>query len=211
MHRESLVIYPPVTVEDYSCLIKRKDRENMVLTISRIDESKGLDLIPNVAAKVNNTKFVIIGSLGSKHCLQNLHATIQELGLEKRVIVIPNASEKVKKAYLAKSKIYLHACQYEAFGISVVEAMASGLVPIVYKNGTAWTEILRKEQGLYGYGYVDVSSCAIFIEALLHNDSLRNEIANRSLDQALRFDRKIYRKTVVTLIEKLLRFRDIKQ
>jgi glycosyltransferase involved in cell wall biosynthesis len=143
--------------------------------------------------------------------LQNLHEAIRELGLEKRVIIIPNASEKVKKAYLATAKIYLHANQYEAFGISVVEAMASGLVPIVYKNGAPWTEILREEQGLYGYGYLDVCSCANFIEALLHNDSLRNDIAKRSLEQSLRFDRKIYRKNVVTLIEKLLRLRDIKQ
>ncbi len=210
LHKKSLVLYPPVYSEDYSGLSKLKDRDDIVLTISRIEEPKGLDLILNVAAKVHNAKFVIIGSSGSKRYLKNLYQTISELGLEKRVIIIPNADEKVKKAYLAKAKIYLHANQYEAFGISVVEAMASGLVPIVYKNGAPWTDILCEEQGLYGYGYSDVCSCANLIEALLQNDYLRNETAKRSLNQALRFDRKIYRKAVVKLIGKCLGFKDVK-
>jgi len=207
LNRKALILYPPVHVTNYLSLSKLKCRANIVLTISRIDESKGLDFIPNIAAKVDDAKFVIIGSVCSKSCLQGLQRTITKAGLEKRVIIIPNASEEVKKACLAKAKIYLSLSRYEAFGISVIEGMASGLVPLVYKNGAPWVDILREEPGLYGYGYADACSCANLINVIIHNDHLRTEITQRSMEQSLQFNNQIYRKNIVTLVEQLLKLK----
>lgn len=205
LNADTTVLYPPVDVECYLPLSSLDVRENIVLTISRIDESKGLELIPYVASKVDCAKFVIIGSVGSESCFQNLQKLIKELGLEKKVLVISNASELLKKEYLAKAKIYLHSSRYEAFGISVVEAMASGLLPIVFANGAPWVDILNETQGLYGYGYSDPISCANLIRIVLSNDSLRNEIIQRAITRSFSFSRRNYKKRLIELVGKSMR------
>jgi alpha-1,2-mannosyltransferase len=43
----------------------------------------------------------------------------------------------------------------EHFGISVVEAMVSGLVPVVHSSGGPWLDILEQGKGGFGYNTPD--------------------------------------------------------
>ena len=209
LHGKAYVLYPPVQIDDHINLSKISNRENIVLTISRIDESKGLDLVPRIAERTSDAKFVIIGSLGSERCLHEINSIIRNLQLIDRVVVVPNVSEEMKKILLSKAKIYLHTSQYEPFGISVVEAMASGLVPLVYKSGGPWIDILCEKQGVYGYGYEDVRSCANLVNDILNDDSLRMQVVQRSIERSKIFEDRTFRKNLVMIVEEALRLNSL--
>ncbi|MDQ3961502.1 MAG: glycosyltransferase, partial [Thermoproteota archaeon] len=60
---------------------------------------------------------------------------IETYGLSQTVTLTPNASNKELIDSMSKSMIYLHTMIGEHFGVSIVEAMAAGLVPIVPAYG----------------------------------------------------------------------------
>jgi glycosyltransferase involved in cell wall biosynthesis len=178
-----LVVYPPVNVEEYLPLSQNKDRDNTVLVIGRIEPAKNIASVPLIAEKVKNGRFVIIGSIGSYSYYKHLVGLIKSLKVEDRVRILPNASEWQKIELLRKAKVYLHPMKYEHFGISIVEAMAAGLVPVVHRSGGPWTDIV--EFGRYGFGFRDEDEAISIIENALELqgaelESLRSKIVTRS-------------------------------
>jgi len=200
-----LVVYPPVDVEKYLLLSKIRERENIILTISRIEEGKGLEIIPKLAVKISNAGFVVIGTLSTYHYLHYLQKMSKSLGVGNRVKIIPNASEDIKRTYLSRSKIYFHPMKYEHFGIAIVEAMASGLVPLVNKTGGPWIDILNSRQGLYGYAYKDIDSCAAYADLLLNSDDLREKIVKRAKDRSKKFCSEAFRHKLIGIVGKMLK------
>jgi glycosyltransferase involved in cell wall biosynthesis len=67
--------------------------------------------------------------------LDYLQAIVKRYGVEEQVKFYPNASAEQKTDLLKKAKIYLHTMEGEHFGISIVEAMAYGCVPVVHDSG----------------------------------------------------------------------------
>jgi glycosyltransferase involved in cell wall biosynthesis len=178
-----LVVYPPVNVEEYLPLSRNKDRDNTVLVIGRIEPAKNIASVPFIAEKVKNGRFVIIGSIGSYSYYKHLVGLIKSLKVEDRVRILPNASEWQKIELLRRAKVYLHPMKYEHFGISIVEAMAAGLIPVVHRSGGPWTDIV--EFGRYGFGFRDEDEAASIIENALELqgtelESLRSKIVTRS-------------------------------
>jgi len=72
----------------------------------------------------------------------------------------------------------LHAKVDEPFGISVVEGMSVGAVPVVHKSGGSWTDII--EEGKYGYGYLTEEEAVESLYQALNNESLRKEVKERA-------------------------------
>jgi glycosyltransferase involved in cell wall biosynthesis len=165
---EAIVLYPPVNIERYLTLSKHGNRESIVVTISRIEPMKNLDIIIDVAKEVKEAKFVVLGSMQSSSYYAHLIRRIRMLNLEGRVKILINASEELKMEILKKAKIYLHSTKYEHFGIAVVEAMAAGLIPIVHKSGGPWTDII--EFGKYGFGYSNLEEAKYIIHNLVNLD-----------------------------------------
>jgi glycosyltransferase involved in cell wall biosynthesis len=165
---KAIVLYPPVDIEKYLTLSKHGDRENIVVTISRIEPMKNLDIITDIAKEVKEARFVILGLMQSNSYYAHLMRRIRMLNLEDRVKILINASEELKMEILKKAKIYLHPTKYEHFGIAVVEAMAAGLIPIVHKSGGPWTDII--EFGKYGFGYSNLEEAKYIIHNLVNLD-----------------------------------------
>ena len=69
---------------------------------------------------------------------------VRDYGLEKRIKFTSNATNKELIDAMATSSIYLHTMKGEHFGVSIVEAMAAGLIPIVPSYGGC-SEIAPKE------------------------------------------------------------------
>lgn len=133
------VLYPPVPRTFFDDLTESPasaSRENVVVTVSRFGVNKGLEKIPYIATLLGeDTKFVIIGLLQSSRVYEAVKQQIKRLDVSDRVLLLPNASRSEIKEVLKKAKIYLHTRIGEHFGISIVEAMAAGCVPIVPNSG----------------------------------------------------------------------------
>ncbi|HIE54352.1 MAG TPA: glycosyltransferase [Chromatiaceae bacterium] len=132
------VVYPPVDVEYFSKVSGNDKREKLVVTISRFVEGKKLDKIVDVAAKLKDYVFILIGSTYeySHRVLTKIERKVREYHLDNVVIETDLPRTKMLE-YLREARFYLHPPYAEHFGIAIVEAMAAGLVPLVYRDGGA--------------------------------------------------------------------------
>lgn len=135
------VLYPPVNVSYFSYSNKRLcgSKEDIVVTFSRFSKEKKLENIPVIAKQaVKGISFVIAGScqtVSSYRVLQSLRELVKKLEVADRVKLLPNISRERVRKLLWSSKVYLHTRENEPFGITIVEAMSSGCIPIVHDSG----------------------------------------------------------------------------
>jgi len=197
-----LILHPPVVVERYLRLAMNKQRDDLVVTISRIDPSKNLNMIIDIAKRVRNAKFIIIGTLSSCSYLRALIKEIKKNHLEGRIRILIDISEEQKMNLLRKAKIYLHTMKYEHFGIAIVEGMAAGLIPIVHKSGGPWIDII--ERGKYGFGFENLEDVANIIEFVLGLDTnTLSELRSSIVEKAKVFSFNNFKLKVSKIIEKV--------
>ena len=129
-----------------------QNKKKIVLTVGEINQEtylrKGLDRFIQVAEKMQDVQFIHIGKWTDnkgKPCNRMIEyvkkkspKNIQYLGYVDR--------DEMKKHY-SESKVYLQLSRHEAFGVSVVEAMAHGCTPFV-SNVFALPEVV------YGNGFI---------------------------------------------------------
>jgi glycosyltransferase involved in cell wall biosynthesis len=198
------VVYPPVDVENFQSLYRRKERENLVVTISRFRPGKNLEAIPTIAKHVD-ARFVIIGQSdqASASTINAVRVLAKKLKVQNRVQLLTNEPRSVLREQLSNAKVLLHTQFFEAFGISVVEAMASGCVPIVPDVGGPWLDILDQEQGRYGYAYRSPKDAAETIGLLMEDEGLRREVVSRAYRRAEVFSTSIFTRNMLRLVEKV--------
>lgn len=202
LETDALIVYPPVDIEKYIAVNEVSEKENNVLTISRLEGIKNLAFIPELAQKTRNCKFIILGLTGatSRQYVSRLLREAKTLGVEDRIEIVQNASETTKKEILSRSKIYLHTRLNEPFGISIAEAMAAGLVPVVHQSGGPWLDILDERQGTYGYFYTSTDEAANIINELLDKEQERLQVSARAIERSKLFDSKRFMNCMVRLV-----------
>jgi glycosyltransferase involved in cell wall biosynthesis len=134
------VLYPPVDTERFSPAYRQpiNAREAKVLVVSRFSPEKLIENAIKIAHILGGKiKFQIIGSLApaNRPYFKRLQQMIETYGLSQTVTLTPNASNEELIDSMSKSMIYLHTMIGEHFGVSIVEAMAAGLLPIVPAYG----------------------------------------------------------------------------
>lgn len=125
--RDATVIYPPVAVEDFSCV---EQKEDFYFTASRMVPYKKMDLIVEAFTKMPDKKLVVIGD-GSEYkkiaAIAVGHANITLLGYQ---------PFEVLKSHMQRAKAFVFAAE-EDFGITPVEAQACGTPVIAFGKGGA--------------------------------------------------------------------------
>lgn len=153
------VLYPPINIDRFSIAYQSKYRQPRVLVIGRFSPEKQLERVIKVARLLKEKiEFEVIGSLvpANRPYFDSLRRMIYEHGLEGKVRLTPNATNVELLNAMSTSAIYLHTMYGEHFGVSIVEAMAAGLVPIVPSYGGC-SEIVPSE---YQYGTLeDAAAC----------------------------------------------------
>ena len=179
------VLYPPFS----SCISEigkdttKKLQENLVVTTSRLEPNKLLERIPRIAAQTDsNIHFAVIGRLYNKETLTNLQNLTEKLGLTSRVRFYPNASAEQKIDLLKRAKIYLHTMIGEHFGISIVEAMALGCLPIAHNSG-GMREFVPQQ-----YRYETTQDAADKINAEMQNWSREKSLEAQELSAKFSYD-----------------------
>jgi alpha-1,3-mannosyltransferase len=109
------------------------DKKNIFLYLGRISKNKRIDnLIETIRLLKKHGydyKLYIIGK-DWDGMEKDLKKSVAKNGLENNVIFKGEVSEKEKIKHLSEAKFFLSASEYEGFGISLLEAMASGCVVI---------------------------------------------------------------------------------
>jgi glycosyltransferase involved in cell wall biosynthesis len=140
---DAKILYPPVDVETFQKIASKSNhqREDIILVISRIAPDKQIENAIEVARLIRRRGIgkgmIIAGNLHDydNRYYQQLKKMIDDYGLSDFVRLQTNISFSKLVELLQLAKVYFHPRIDEHFGISIVEAMASGLVPIVSDIG----------------------------------------------------------------------------
>jgi glycosyltransferase involved in cell wall biosynthesis len=184
--RDSVVIYPPVDVEDFYI---SDTSEDYYITVGRLEPYKRFDII--VEAFTNNKmKLVVIGDGTELKYLKSIAGSNIEFKgyLDK---------EKIKD-YLSKSKAFVFA-GVEDFGIVIIEAHASGVPSIVFKGGAA-NEIINEVNGLC---YEIQSSDSLNKKIIDFENQYLLYDKNKIRESSLKFSKERFKYEMKTYIESL--------
>jgi len=203
--RNATIVYPPVDVETFAFAAKSDMREDLVISCGRYSPEKNYEFILEVAEKLRDRpiRFIIVGA-SSGRVSSEYYEKLERIRRAKRlknVELLKDVDFSKLLALYGKAKIYLHAMGYEHFGISIVEAMAAGLVPIVHRSGGPWEDILKAQQGKHGFSYSTAEEAARTIEDLIENEHAREEIVSRNMGYTYTFSSESYKKKILSIIE----------
>lgn len=134
--RESVVIHPPVRCKFFQI---SKENEDYFLVVSRLQEYKKIDLVVETFNKLN-LPLVIIGDGPEKEKLMKM--------ANKNIKFLGRASDEVIKEHYAKCKAFIFPGE-EDFGITPLEAQASGRPVIAYGKGGALETVVDGVTGLF--------------------------------------------------------------
>ena len=153
----------------------------VVLSLSRIHKSKGIDQIISVAKYFPEIKFVIMGKDGGAEAgLKRLAASLKL----KNLIFGGQVSDKEKMEAYAGSDIFCAPSHFEAFNISLLEAMSQGCAVISSnKGGMPWVS------GTAGLTFVDgnLEDLKQKLKRTVENESLRKTMQKKSVERAKKF------------------------
>jgi len=155
---DSTVLPPPVDVDIFrnACLTSNA-RDDSVLVISRFHPSKKIENVIHLAKLLHQnelgTGMNIVGNMlpdgiGYFNYLNNL---VKHYELEDFVKFEINLKFDRLLDHMRRSKVYVHPLPGEPFGISTVEAMSAGVIPVVPDIG-GHTEFVPAKYQFHTYG-----------------------------------------------------------
>jgi len=195
---DSKVLHPPIDYKFYHSYYSDR-RENIVVTISRYSPEKHLEAIPRIASQVPEAEFYLVGSVSSYSgpVIEKIR-TKAETYKANNFHMVFNASREQLAELLGKAKVYLHPPFPEHFGIAIAEAMSAGAVPVIFKDGGGWTDIVGPfDKSL---GYQNLAEAVNIIKALLWDS---NELREKSKKASLYASRFSYEQFKVNLADHL--------
>lgn len=189
------VRYPGIDTEYFNTKKNKIDKEinlkpNSILTVSRLVPAKGIDRVIKAVAKLNkrmNFHLYIAGgsvhdslSQEEKYTHKELDALIKKHRLVRKVSFVGFVDhDKVLPAYYRNADVFILGGRYEPFGLTTLEAMACGTVPIVSAAAGSREVII---DGLNGF-ITDTSkdsTLAKFITKVLTDDKVRKRISENA-------------------------------
>lgn len=124
-----------VDIKRFSSIVKSINK-NCLLYIGRIDAHKRVDLLVKLVAALKKRGEIVSLAIVGPHwdkTIYQLRGLARTLGVEDLISFVGSVSDQEVANYLQKCHIFLSASQYEGFGISAVEAMASGTLCVLNK------------------------------------------------------------------------------
>lgn len=208
--KESIVLSPAIDLAK----IKKGSKENIILSVGRFTKAlntKKQDFLIECFKKMcseglRGWKLVLIGSSlpCDKDFVESLSLRIKNFPIE----IYNNASFKTLSGYYPKAKIYWHAAGYaedlqknperaEHFGISTLEAMAAGAVPLVF-NGGGQVEIVEDKKN--GFLWDTQEELINKTLEIINNPKLFKNISGKAAERAMDFNNEAFCKRVNDLL-----------
>ncbi|MEK7570651.1 MAG: glycosyltransferase family 4 protein [Patescibacteria group bacterium] len=212
-HIPSMVLYPPVVIKSVPV-----SKENIILHVGRFrvnsewegDYKKQFVMVESfkkmIDTGVTGWKFVLAVSLRAEDAEQFARLRHNAKGYPIEFLIdVPN--DALWKTY-NKAKIYWHASGYgedlsahpdyaEHFGISTVEAMGAGVVPIVINAG-GQTEIV--ENGKDGLLWNTLEELVSKTKKLMHDQKLWQQLSLNAREKAQKFTKEQFCRDVQKLV-----------
>jgi alpha-1,3-mannosyltransferase len=118
--------------------IQKHIKPGLLLGIGRIVENKRIEkliqLLPDLAQQFPEVQLVWVGQ-DPLNRIPYLLEMAREIGVKSRVNFQGQVTDQHLQELLSQAHLFVSAASYEAFGLSTIEAMSSGTVPVVTPVG----------------------------------------------------------------------------
>ena len=169
-------------------------RENIFLSIGRIQEQKKqletIKFLNNFKKVDSNFLCYFIGGPSGKSgddYLDELKQSVKELNLEPNIEFLGNLPQTNIKDLMNKSKLLIHASQYETFGLVAIEANSMGL-PILSINTGSLIEIIENNKnGYFAEDFLDIDANN-FVKDLLNDDDFFKNVMNQCIQKSKKYN-----------------------
>lgn len=206
---------PLVDVEPLINSSNIAQKEKIILNVGRFFpqlHSKRQDILVTIFGRLkhqykketNGWRLVLIGGVENQEYADRVHKMAQ--GLD--VTILHDVNQAQLQDWYKKSSIYWHATGYrindedephkvEHFGISTVEAMAAGCVPVVIAKG-GQHEVIGED--LLKWSWITQKECIKKTRQLIIHKKLRNQLQLQAQERSRLFSPKVFRSKLAKLI-----------
>jgi glycosyltransferase involved in cell wall biosynthesis len=210
-----LVHQPMVKTEPLIASTNFAKKEKIILNVGRFFpqlHSKRQDILVKIFARLlrdnksdlKDWKLILIGNVEDKKYAKRVRALAKGLPIEIKHAV----SRQQLINYFQRSSIYWHATGYrvneqknpekvEHFGITTVEAMACGNVPVVLGKG-GQIEVTGKD--FQDWQWLTQQECVKKTRQLIKNDDLRLQLQKKAQQRSMLFSPKIFTEKLEQLL-----------
>ncbi len=206
---KSVVIYPPVNTTKF----RPKRKEKIILYIGRfsqLEQNKNQDVLLDVFTKFRKSnpdwKLVLAG--GTEVGRTKFVDELKEKSKGKSVEIIESPKFETLKDLFGRASIFWSAAGFgvdeaiepqkvEHFGITVVEAMSAGMIPIVF-NGGGHKEIIT--HGKDGLLWNTKEGLLKATEVLIQNKKTMQQLALNAKETSEKFDYAHFKTQILSIV-----------
>lgn len=192
------VIHPPVKIEEFNF---NHTKEDLICCVGRFTKEKNYETVIKAFKHVKNGKLLLMGGIiskGSERYVKELKKLRATMELKEKVRFLVGPPFDVIRDNLSRAKVYIHGREYEPFGITVVEAAASGCALIVHRSGGPYIDIVNYDR--FGLSFETTKELSDNINKLLEDKELCNEYSKKAIDRSKMFSEEIFKKKFQTVI-----------
>lgn len=198
----SKVIYPPVEIDKFKPNIKR----NLIISVGRFSkyyinkkQKEMVNFFRNNFNLFREWRLYLIGGLLEQDgaYFDQIKQSVKDIP---QISLFPNESFENLKEYYGQAKIYWHVAGFgvneninpagmEHFGISTVEAMASGCIPIVFDGG-GQREIV--DHKLNGFLWKTEKELIYYTLLVASDKDLRRKMSDEAIKKSKDFSKEVF-------------------
>ena len=214
--RDGPILYPPVAVADHNPGCKHK----IILSVGRFFGEGGHPKNHEFMIRsfeemlhdgLEDWELHLAGNRGTRPVDERYFNNLQKATDGIPVILHPNLPFSDLKRLYKRSSIYWHASgfgqnpkkkpiNFEHFGITTIEAMASGCVPVVIKNGGQPELVNHKVDGLLWSSQKELMR---FTFELIANPRMLTQLSQKAVSSAERFGEDRFRRHFLELVDSI--------
>lgn len=174
----NIIIPNTIKTEEY----QNNGDQNYILNASKLLKHKRVDILVKAFSnlikekKDLSAKLIIIGEGPYKKHLNDL---VKFEGLKERVVFLPFQPVSVYRAYLSKCSIFVLPSEIEAFGVVIIEAMASGK-PVIASDIPGPQDIITHGYNGFLFEKGNVDELKKYLEILLEDKELRKKVGENA-------------------------------
>ena len=171
-------IYNPLTLKESS--VNYEIESKTILSIGRITEQKGFDMLVDVAKGVFEKHpewyWIIIGDGEDR---DKIKKKVKNNNLENNISIINNV--KNIEDYYKKAAMYVMTSRYEGFGLVLTEAKAYHLPCVSFKCPAGPSEIISDNDNGLLIDCFEIQKMTSAINRLIEDDQLREKLSGNAL------------------------------
>lgn len=203
----SEVLYPPVDVNNF----KPGKKENIILGVGRffapLHPKKQEVMTEAFKQMKSDWELVLIGGVTGDESKQSVEQ-LRKKSIDHNIKIITDGTFEVLKDYYARAKLFWHATGFgeelekfpekaEHFGMTTVEAMAAGCVPVVFAGG-GQTEIVTDAKN--GFLWSTVEELKSKTAEIAKDEALRKYLSANAIERSKDFSKQKFFDQLSSLI-----------